>query len=85
MSPHGILEFLIDNQLHLKTLCRDITIQYKQALTEEPFFSEEITEQYISTCNEIITDYVTKNLAINTEQCIILLEGLDLPNFLKGE
>lgn len=79
----NISEFLLDHHSELQRLCKHLTAQKDRQLARHIAFQDNVIDQYIDECSKVITDYVTKNSACNTEEVMLVLESMDLEGFLS--
>ena len=71
------------NQEHFKNRVAPFKSQKETLLNnEDSSFHEEIKEQYESFVRKMIVDEVTGHLAISTEDAIIMIEDLNLNEYL---
>lgn len=79
----SIFLFLMYNQEHFKNRVAPFKSQKETLLNnEDSSFHEEIKEQYESFVRKMIVDEVTGHLAISTEDAIIMIEDLNLNEYL---
>lgn len=79
-----IKEYLIANQEHIKLLVSKDVIQKEYLLKIDALFSDEIIEQFNSVIRRKISEDVCKRLACDVESVLIVLEEIDLYQYLKG-
>jgi uncharacterized FlgJ-related protein len=82
---HGVVYYLIDNKEHFVEKLRPFTEQKSKLLNSEEhwLFSEEIKEQYDSLARSTIGDEITKKLGIPLEEVILILENVNLDEYLQ--
>lgn len=75
---------LIHNQAHYVSLLNDLLNQRKMVLeTEDPVFHQEIEKNFEETAKSIILQDVVKRLLITPEDAMIVLNELNLKEYLK--
>ncbi len=73
---------LVNQQPRYKELVKEY-IEMKQALkTDNPEFSQLIDNAFRSSCCKKIADDITKELACSTEDVYLVLEDLNLEEYL---
>jgi len=85
MTPEkvqGIVYYLISHQGRIKEKLRPFTEQRNKLLINNSLFSEEIVEQYKDLVTKTITDELTKDLGVTTEEARIVLEDLNMEEYL---
>lgn len=79
----SIFLFLLYNQEHFKSLVEPFKTRREAHLKQEDSsFHEEIREQYDAFVRSLIVDEITNNLAISTEDAMIMVEDLNLNEYL---
>lgn len=69
-----IVDYLIENRDFLMSLLKDDITNRDDLLKREPFFKEEIEEQFRLLARHKIADYITRLFACDYETIVILLE-----------
>lgn len=85
ISPQeAIVYSLIHNQGYYKELARPYTDQLAKLLLKEDIaFHADIKEQYRGLIINTIANDITFNLAIPSEDVIIVIEDIDFEEYLK--
>lgn len=78
-----IKDYLIANQEHFKKLTENSRIRKEYLLSIDSLFTEEIIIHYNNNIQSIIVDELTKNLAVDFESVIVVLESIDLNEYLS--
>ena len=79
-----IIHAIIHNQEHFKNSTKEFTKQMNDLLTKEKNeFHHDIVEQYKGLVKGVIGDELTKRLAIPIEEVLIVLEDINLLEYLK--
>lgn len=78
-----VVTYLTDNHEHIKELVNPLTLLYSTAVSTDPLFKEDVDKQYQDNVCSIITNEVTKRLGVSTEDVLVVLEGIDLKEYLK--
>lgn len=80
----SIFMYLLYNQGHFKKEFEPFEKQRDHLLRlEDSSFHEEINNQYTDLIKQSIVDGITRDLAISTEDAIIVIEALNLNEYLK--
>lgn len=78
-----IKDYLITHKLRLKELLEPIVIAKDYMIKIDFLFNEEIMEQFNRKIRSDIANEVSKDLACDYETIIILLEDINLMEYLK--
>jgi hypothetical protein len=80
---HNVFMYLVYNQERFKIELNQFVKQRDSLLkTEDSSFHGEIQEQFKAYANSVLVDNVTKHLAISSEDAIIVIENLNLDEYL---
>lgn len=80
---HNVFMYLVYNQERFKIELNQFVKQRDSLLkTEDASFHGEIHEQFKAYANSVLVDNVTKHLAISSEDAIIVIENLNLDEYL---
>lgn len=83
-QQQAIVSYLIHNQLHYKDLVKDLTQQLSELLyNEDPVFHRDVERNYLDLVKQKIIADLTSRLPVTVENAIIILEGLNIREFLK--
>lgn len=81
----GVVHYLIANQEHVKEKIKPFTEQKKTFLEQNGnLFEEEIDKQYEDIVRSTIGDEITAKLGIPLEDVLIVLENLNVKEYLKN-
>lgn len=80
-----IVEWLIRNHERVKFIIEPSKKEFKKMLNSRNnrYLKQEIIDEYNSLVKNKIGDVATKDLAISLESVIIVLEGINLDEYLK--
>lgn len=80
----GVVYYLIANQEHIKQKVSPFTRQRERLLsTDNNVFKEEIDKQYHDVVKSTIGDEITSKLGIPIEDVLIILENLNVEEYIK--
>lgn len=83
-SRDQIIELLIDNQSFIKNHVMELKLIKNELLKKEnPVFIPDMQAQYDARINQWISFYVAERLAIPAEYVIIILEGIEIDDYLN--
>ncbi len=84
MTNDLIKDYLINNKEHLMKLTQPMRYIKSNLLKKYPeVFSDYIKEQYFELTKSIIIQDITKALAVSTEDVILVLEEINVEEYLK--
>ncbi len=82
---HGddIRDYLIANQEFLNGCCKNLKTTRKYCIERHSEFRDIINKQFLEMVQSTIIHHVTNALAIPAEDVILVLEEIDLKEYLK--
>lgn len=84
MNDSLIQDYLVANKEHLKLSCSSLETTKNSLLNKHPeAFTDFIKEQYHNMIRNIIVNEVTKALAIPAEDVILVLDSINVEEYLK--
>lgn len=79
-----IKEYLIMNKDHINSILQPLGQELINLQSvEHPVFHDLIEQEYLEKARSLITLELTKVLQVNAEECIIVLEDINLKEYLK--
>src|SRR5271170_2579945 len=80
-----ILDYLIDNQEHLRELMKPYQEQRDKLLSKNiREHYKDIQSQYINLAMYLIAEKIAEKSGVDTESTIVMLESFDLDEYLNG-
>lgn len=81
---NAIVDYLVANKEYLYECLKPLRYEYaRHMVVEDPIFHDEIRNSYCKRVRSIIAVEASKAIACDTENCLIILEGIDLNEYLK--
>lgn len=81
----SVFMYLVYNQERFKIELNPFVKQRDSLLkSEDSSFHEEIQDQFKAYVNSVLMDNVTKHLAISSEDAIIVIENVNLDEYLRA-
>jgi hypothetical protein len=77
-----IMAYLIFSQQVMKEVCGALISQRVKNLCQQPQFEDEIEKQFTQAVRELLSVELQKNVHCSPEDATIVLESLNIPQYL---
>lgn len=79
-----IVDYLVANKEYVNECLKDLRYQHATLIvTEDPVFHQDIWNDYCKAVKYVIAIEASKAIGCDTENCLIILESIDLKEYLK--
>ncbi len=83
MNP-TLVDYFVNNHEHLKELLQPHCDRYLALMDEEdPILRNDIDREFSYVVKSVLINESSKALAVSTEECMIVVESIDIKEFLK--